>query len=160
MGIDFPTLALLCCAKSIGVDFSDTMMIGRQTINEDPAEFASLFRAIGIKPYEAANFYEGEFAESLFHLLGAHSVRSLDVSSYEGASDIHDLSEPLPKELSKCFSVAHDGGVIEHVFNPVQAFKNAMEMVRVGGHFTQVSVANNFMGHGFWQFSPELLYRM
>ena len=33
-------------------------------------------------------------------------------------------------------------------------------MVRVGGHFTQLTVANNFMGHGFWQISPELIYRI
>jgi hypothetical protein len=32
--------------------------------------------------------------------------------------------------------------------------------VKVGGHFTQVSAANNFTGHGFWQFSPELLFRV
>jgi hypothetical protein len=34
-----------------------------------------------------------------------------------------------------------------------------MEMVRPGGHFVQVSNGNNFMGHGFWQVSPELMYR-
>jgi hypothetical protein len=34
-----------------------------------------------------------------------------------------------------------------------------MEMVAVGGHFIQVTTANNYMGHGFWQFSPELIYR-
>ena len=33
-------------------------------------------------------------------------------------------------------------------------------MVAVGGHFTQVSIANNFMGHGFWQIGPELIYRV
>ena len=32
-------------------------------------------------------------------------------------------------------------------------------MVRPGGHLVQVSNANNFMGHGFWQISPELMYR-
>ena len=35
-----------------------------------------------------------------------------------------------------------------------------MQMVRVGGHFMQLTVANNFMGHGFWQLSPELIYRI
>jgi hypothetical protein len=34
-----------------------------------------------------------------------------------------------------------------------------MEMVRVGGHFVQVTTANNYMGHGFWQLSPEAIYR-
>ena len=40
------------------------------------------------------------------------------------------------------------------------ALKNCMEMVAVGGHFTQITNANNFMGHGFWQISPELIYRV
>jgi hypothetical protein len=35
-----------------------------------------------------------------------------------------------------------------------------MEMLRVGGHFIQVNIANNFLGHGFWQFSPELIFRV
>jgi hypothetical protein len=35
-----------------------------------------------------------------------------------------------------------------------------MAMVRVGGHFVQVTTANNFMGHGFWQLSPEVIYRV
>ncbi len=35
-----------------------------------------------------------------------------------------------------------------------------MEMLKAGGYFIQVSNCNNFMGHGFWQFSPELMYRV
>jgi hypothetical protein len=54
----------------------------------------------------------------------------------------------------------HDGGTLEHIFNIPQALKNCMEMVRVGGHFTQVNGTNNFMGHGFWQPSPELIFRV
>jgi hypothetical protein len=160
MGIDTPSVQLLCCAKSIGVDFSDTMMIGRQTIDAPQAEFASALSAVGISGRALSTLSEGEFAEPLFRLLGGKNVRSLDVSKFEQATDSHDLNEPLPQSLSKTFSVVHDGGTIEHVFNAVQAFKNGMEMVRIGGHFIQVSEANNFMGHGFWQFSPELIYRV
>jgi len=159
MGVDMATVQLLCCAKSIGVDFSDTMMIGRQTINEAPAEFAPLLSVVGVPSGALSTLSKGEFAERLFQLLGAKNVRSLDVSDYEQPTDIYDLIEPLPQYLSKMFSVVHDGGSIEHVFNVVQAFKNGMEMVKVGGHFIQVNVANNFMGHGFWQWSPELIYR-
>ncbi len=35
-----------------------------------------------------------------------------------------------------------------------------MEMVAKGGHFLCVTPANNFMGHGFYQFSPELFFRV
>ena len=84
----------------------------------------------------------------------------MDASDYEGATYIHDFNQPLPTSLASQFSVVHDGGTIEHVFNIPQAFKNCMEMLRVGGHFIQVNVANNYMGHGFWQFCPELIYRI
>ncbi len=35
-----------------------------------------------------------------------------------------------------------------------------MDMVAVGGHFLAVTPANNQMGHGFYQFSPELFFRV
>src|SRR5262249_26462815 len=80
-------------------------------------------------------------------------------SSFEGASVIHDINLPIPDELKGRFSVVIDGGTLEHVFNFPQALKNAMEMVAVHGHFLAVTPSNNWMGHGFYQFSPELFFR-
>ena len=40
------------------------------------------------------------------------------------------------------------------------AFKNCLEMVAEGGHFIAVAPANNQFGHGFFQFSPEMFYRV
>jgi hypothetical protein len=70
------------------------------------------------------------------------------------------MNLPIPDHLRNKFSVVYDGGTLEHVFNVPQALKNCMEMTQVGGHFLQANIANNFMGHGFWQFSPELLFRV
>jgi hypothetical protein len=160
MGIDTASVQLLCCAKSIGVDFSDTMMVGRQTVNVPPVATASIMGAIGSRREQASAILEGQFAEPLFALLGATTVSSVDASDYERPTHIHDFNEPLPASMAKQFSVVYEGGTIEHVFNIPQAFKNCMEMVRVGGHFIQVNEANNYMGHGFWQFCPELIYRI
>jgi len=33
-------------------------------------------------------------------------------------------------------------------------------MVETGGHYLGITPANNFMGHGFYQFSPELYFRV
>lgn len=33
-------------------------------------------------------------------------------------------------------------------------------MLAVGGHFLAIVPCNNFLGHGFYQFSPELFYRV
>jgi hypothetical protein len=160
MGIDIPSVQLLCCAKNIGVDFSDTMMVGRQHVISPPDATASILSAIGIPREQASAILEDQFAEPLFALLGAKQVSSVDASDYEKATYVHDFNQPLPTFLANRFSVVHDGGTIEHVFNIPQAFKNCMEMIRVGGHFIQVNVANNYMGHGFWQFCPELIYRI
>ena len=160
MGIDVPSVQLLCCAKSIGVDFSDTMMVGRQTVNAPSDVIASILSAIGTPREQTSAILKGQFAEPLFALLGAKQVSSVDASDFEQATHIHDFNQPLPTSLANQFSVVHDGGTIEHVFNIPQAFKNCMEMVRIGGHFIQVNVANNYMGHGFWQFCPELIYRI
>jgi hypothetical protein len=35
-----------------------------------------------------------------------------------------------------------------------------MEMIRLNGHFIGITCANNFSGHGFYQFSPELFFRI
>ena len=69
------------------------------------------------------------------------------------------MNLPIPDELKSRFSVVIDGGTLEHVFNFPQALKNSMEMVAVGGHFLAVTPCNNYMGHGFYQFSPELFFR-
>jgi hypothetical protein len=45
------------------------------------------------------------------------------------------------------------------VYNFPQAIANCLELVRVGGHFAMITPANNYLGHGFYQFSPELIYR-
>jgi hypothetical protein len=160
MGIDVPSAQFLCCAKNMGVDFADTMMVGRQTVNARPDAIASILSAIGVPREQTSVISEGQFAEPLFTLLGARQVSSVDVSDYEKATYVHDFNRPIPASLANRFSVVHDGGTIEHVFNIPQAFMNCMEMVRIGGHFVQVNVANNYMGHGFWQFCPELIYRI
>tara|TARA_R110002072_G_scaffold51679_7_gene138511 strand:- start:550 stop:1044 length:495 start_codon:yes stop_codon:yes gene_type:complete len=35
-----------------------------------------------------------------------------------------------------------------------------MELTQVGGHFMGIYPCNNFFGHGFYQFSSELFYRV
>ena len=160
MGIDLPAGQLLSCARSLGADFSSTMMLGRQTINSEPAEFAPILTALGIPQSETCRLPFWGFAEPFFQLLGAAHIRSLDASDYQQATDIHDLNNPLPRALAQQFSAVFDGGTIEHVFNAPEAYRGGMDMVAVGGHFIQVTVANNYMGHGFWQMSPELIFRI
>ena len=61
--------------------------------------------------------------------------------------------------MKQRFSVVHDGGTLEHVFNYLNALRNCMELVKLGGRLFIHAPANNWCGHGFYQFSPELFYR-
>ena len=158
MGLDNTGAQTLCGAKSVGADFTTSLMIGRQWFGVTPEVTAQVCRVHGcaIPPLPTT---DPAFAEPFFEVLGAKRVDSLDFSTFEGATVQHDLNQPLPTALCAQYDLVFDGGTLEQVFNFPLALKSCMELVRPGGHFVQVSNANNFMGHGFWQISPELIYR-
>ena len=160
MGLDTASVKFCGAARSLGVDFGRTLTLGRQGLFPAPRSLQRVFDALGIDR-NARNFLSlNQYGEDFLALLGAREVDSMDYSDYEGATVIHDMNQPVPDALKERFTVVYDGGTLEHVFHVTQALRNCMEMVAPGGHFLQANVANNFMGHGFWQFSPELLFRV
>jgi hypothetical protein len=103
----------------------------------------------------------GDFADQMFcEALKFESVVSIDFSPYEGASVIQDISAPLRPDLIGQFDLAIDGGTLEHVFNFPVAVGNLMRLVSIGGAVYTQSPCNSLAGHGFYQFSPELMYRI
>ena len=105
--------------------------------------------------YEASRY-----AETFLEVLGAEKVDSLDASNFEGATLVHDLNLPIPEALKGRFDAVCDAGLLEHVINFPVVMQNCMEMVKVGGHLILATPANNYFGHGFFQFSPELWFRL
>ena len=127
-----------------------------------PADLRAMARAQGIgtsEQLERLDLSEG-YSERFFELLGSERVESMDASDYEKATIIHDLNLPVPSSLHGRFTCVVDGGTIEHVFHFPNAIKSCMDMLAVGGHYIGLTPANNQMGHGFYQFSPELYYRV
>jgi SAM-dependent methyltransferase len=139
-------------------------MIGRQGMHLDAEALRSNLSAFGYHADQAEALRilreDGGYAEAFFKLLGAAEVRSFDASSYEHATDVHDFNLPVDESLKNRFDLVIDGGSLEHVFNFPVALRNCMEMVKVGGHFIAITPTNNFSGHGFYQFSPELFFRV
>ena len=148
-------------AKSIGVGFGKTVSLGRLNLYATKEGIQKNINKFQNNKKEIADvdFSDG-YSEPLFQILGAESTDSLDYSDYENASIIHDLNKPLPENLKNKFDTIVDGGTIEHVFNFPVAIKNCMEALKVGGHYIGISPSNNQMGHGFYQFSPDLYYRI
>jgi hypothetical protein len=164
MGVQAHDIAFLLSAREQGVCFTRTLTLGRQELMLGTVDFARLLRKHHVvrSTREAIEFRDtcGRYVNPLLHRLGAEEVSVMDSSAYEGASLIHDLNLPIPSELSGRFDVVYDGGTLEHVFNYPVALRSAMEMVKVGGHLIIQTPANNFFGHGFYQISPELLFRV
>lgn len=164
MGLDINGTRFLLVAKASGVCFAKTATIGRQGLDLDWKYLKRILRHFHINKTDdevkrllsEANGY----AEPFLRMLGAVEICSIDASPFEGASLIHDMNLPIPDTLKNAFTVVLDGGSLEHVFDFPRAIKNCMEMLQVGGHFLGITPANNFMGHGFYQFSPDLHFRI
>ncbi|HEY8559154.1 MAG TPA: class I SAM-dependent methyltransferase [Pyrinomonadaceae bacterium] len=162
MGLDEHGIRFLLLARENGVSFSETAMLGRQTMMTTAAQLTDILSQIDLRltETEAENLLAEGFAEPFLKLLGAQKATSFDASDFENATFVHDFNRPIPERFKNKFSVVIDGGTLEHVFNFPTAIKNCMEMVAEGGHFISLSPANNYMGHGFYQFSPELFFRV
>ena len=164
MGLDAKGAQFLLAARTLGVSFARSATIGRQRLFVTPSWLRRRLRACGIDldaGGAAKLFTEADgFAEPFLRVLGAERVVSLDASDYEGATRVVDLNATLPADLEGAFSVVVDAGTLEHVFDFPVAVRSCMRMVEPGGHLLTVTVANNMAGHGFYQFSPELLYRV
>lgn len=157
---------MLWNARRRGVSFSQCLTVGRQFLFLYPPEIRALRRAFRAassspRPVSLSNYSFGDYADRfLREFLGATAVTILDASSYEGADRIHDLNNPIPDDLRGQFDAVIESGSLEHIFNFPVAIANLAGMLKVGGTLFITVPANNLMGHGFYQFSPELMFRV
>lgn len=162
MGINIHGAKALCLARSAGADFDHTATIARQRLSLSRAELRRTLQSFGLAADtdSITAILEGAdgYAEALLKHLGSRAVHSFDISPYENASFIHDMNEPIDEKHRQKYSVVFDSGSLEHIFNVPVAIKNCMEMVEIGGHYICILPANNFFGHGFYQFSPEFFF--
>ncbi len=101
---------------------------------------------------------EDGYCDSLFDYLGFGATDYMDLSDYEGANVLHDLNQPVPEHLHGAYDFILDGGTVEHIFNVPQALTNLDRMLSDMGRLLALNPANNWLGHGFYQFSPELVW--
>lgn len=164
MGLASTSVKLLLNTKQqFGIDFSRTMMIGRQELKLSGDWLNKHLKESQLSHLNAEEILgevEGYAEPFLRRALGAEETSSIDASDYEGAAHVFDMSRPIPDVLKKRFSVVLDGGSLEHIFNVPVAIQNCMEMVEVGGHYIGILPCNNYFGHGLYQFSPEFFYRV
>jgi SAM-dependent methyltransferase len=162
VAIDLNAVEFLALAKKEGVCFDRVLMFGRQNLIAEPASLKGFFQEFDAPVAENIRALQRgpqpPFAEVVFNTLGAKEVSSLDASNYQDAEFVHDMNLPVPDSLKNRFDVVYDGGSLEHVFNVLAALKNCMQMVKPGGELIINTPANNWFGHGFYQFSPEFYF--
>lgn len=152
MGLDSDCIQFLSTAAKRGSPLGATLTVGRQELSDG----VRIARSYNLR---APAGDPGRFAEWALRGIGATSVSSVDASAYEGADLVHDLNAPLPAAHHEQYDSVIDGGTLEHVFDVRQSLTTLMQLVRVGGSVFLITPANNQMGHGFYQFSPELFFR-
>ena len=151
----------LAAGRASGVSFARCATVGRQAVSATPrqVERACAVARCPVRPGESGALGQG-WVEPLLRHFGAGAVASVDASGYEGATHVHDLNADLPEELVGQFTLVLDVGTLEHVFDFPKAVRNVMRMVAPGHHLVIVTPCNNEAGHGFYQFSPELFFRV
>jgi SAM-dependent methyltransferase len=167
MGISADSLQFVLQGRRAAASFERVLTLGRQHLNVAPERAERMLRAAGFwPPALGVEEYRRRMAdvprrfETLLEILGARGVEACDASPYEGATWLHDFNEPIDAGREGQYDVVVDGGTIEHVFNFPVAIANCMRLVRVQGLLLLLTPANNYFGHGFYQFSPELFYRV
>jgi hypothetical protein len=147
MGIDIHAFNFIRM-QSMKNGLGSTLTIGRQSLNVT-SEF--------IRKQLNTEIGNGDgYCELLLKKLNATDVCSIDYSDYEKPTYIGDLN--LPIDLPKEFDTVIDAGSLEHVFDTACAFKNLIKCCKVGGQIIHILPVNNLSGHGFWQFSSDLMF--
>ncbi len=163
MGIDIETARFLLARRREKASFERCVTLGRQHCFISNKETRGLLKEFGLLPKDFPNLFPEaypRYAEPFWEMLGVKELNTIDASDFEGATRVHDMNLPVPAAWHEAHDMVCDIGTLEHVFNFPVAIRNCLEMVKLGGHFCAQTPANNYFGHGFYQFSPELFFRV
>ena len=161
MGINRAEAEAILSLKRSGRAGKQILCLGRPELfmsSKEAGKLSSQFQ-LGWSQTDVATFTSETFAEAFLKASGFTDIRSLDASSYEGATLVHDLNTPIPDDLKNTTDFLYDGGTIEHVFDVATVLTNITRLLKPGGTALISTAANGQCGHGFYQFSPELFYR-
>ena len=158
MGIDNTAAKMLMLLRNeIEVDLKQTIILGRQHNYVSPILRRKIRNTLGIS--KSSVNLSLKYSDDFLSALGMENLQILDLSEYEGATILHDLNLPISPELQNKFLTVIDIGTSEHIYNITQALQNLKDLCALNGHLLMVSPANSWLGHGFYQFSPELFFR-
>jgi hypothetical protein len=156
MGVGVNELRAIALGKRLGLlQLDQTVTLGRQQNFLSQSDYDQLVK---MSVLDRGEFPATDFAEPLLKSMDASVVESIDASDYEGASIIADFNKPLEDQHHERFTCFIDFGAMEHIFNSHQVLENINKILQTNGTALLLSPANGYLGHGFYQFSPEFFY--
>lgn len=124
--------------------------LGRQNLEYSENEFRKFF-----KDYD---FNKINASEDFFRLLGFKSCDSIDISSKDGATIIHDLNQPTTDALKCKFDFVMDFGTMEHCFDVASVIKNICNMLKNDGTVIHFIPTQGYANHGFYNIQPTFFF--
>jgi hypothetical protein len=99
-------------------------------------------------------------AKTFFDFLNIPEKQYFDIDKFDFDKPkiLHDLEKPLPSRYYNFFRFIIDSGTLEHIFDIKSVMTNIVYATKIGGYVLQMIPAENFLNHGFYQFSPTFFY--
>lgn len=163
MGISRGAIKLLGAAVRNDVRTGSVITFGVQSVQATEAEARALFASVGLNTADlhadgSASTPTRIHQDRLFKLLGFGTVEGIDFYPDEKPTHVIDLNVPVPRSMWGQYDLVYDGGTAEHCFAAAEVFCNALRLVRPGGRVIHHLPINNWVDHGFYQFSPTLFF--
>jgi SAM-dependent methyltransferase len=145
----------------------DVLLLGRQLVVMTPDEAQALVEKAGIKisPHARIDYDKTPhpFSKKLisdasfFSLFTDAVVKASDVSDYEGAEIVFDLSDSIPSSLNRAFDFIYNGSVLDNVFDPAACIRNISKMLRSDGVVFHYEGAAH-SSPAYLKFSPDWFF--
>ena len=163
MGISRGAIKLIASSLGAVSHRGNAITFGVQKIEAGRADLLTLFQAVDIMPIDhhsqnGKDIQRPVHQSELFEMLGFETVDSIDYYADERPSHVLDLNEPVPATMEGQYSLVYDGGTMEHCFDPPRVLRNAVLLAKPGGTVVHHVPMNNWVNHGFYQFSPTLFF--
>ncbi len=156
MGISKGAIHLLAMTLLGDAQKGRAVTFGVQKLGAGLSEIQGILNTYG---YQSPYLAEKDMGQTaLFKSLGYRQIDSIDYYPDEGPSICVDLNGSLPEDLSRSFDLVYDGGTLEHCFDPAQVLRNTVALCAAGGRIIHHVPINNWVNHGFYQFSPTLFF--
>lgn len=129
MGFDKTSLEACLLSQKYVSKKNKSLCLGRQQIHINSNDVKYYLEKYNFKALNQYSMYD--YFEPLFRGLGYDITDSMDNSTYEHASIIHNLNNPLV-DTDKKYNYIYDSGTTEHIFNVPQVFENIINLLE--GH--------------------------